>query len=307
VEELEYISVSAKLSPISKQRIEKFSNPPDVADEPFLANSLRALTTMLYQHHGEKVVILIDEYDSMLTHALGKGYEKTLCEFLSSFFGKIFKSNRQVEFVVLTGCLRIAKESIFTGANNVNVSTVSHPEYADSFGLTEQEVAHVLDDFGLSDALATFQEWYNGYLFCGRRIYNTCSVMNFCKALIKDRTAAPESYWANSSSNDILRDIIAKSEVEKSLPKLENLLLGGVVDFDLRNDITLNDFNNVSSLWSVLVHSGYLTPCEKGSRKFHIPNKEIHNEFVNKVIEWVKARIGAGVHDDVVQAIYRFG
>jgi hypothetical protein len=274
---------------------------PDIG---FLKASLDNLVDVLYTYYGKEVVVLIDEYDSMVTHAIGKGYEKELCEFLSGFFGNVFKGNGQVEFVVLAGCLRIAKESIFTGANNLVVSTVSEPEFSGMFGLSEGEMAKVLDDFGLSGSMGSFREWYNGYLFCGRLLFNTSSVLSYCRALLNDGEAKPQNFWANASGNDILNDVINKSESEEALPELESLLLGGSVEFELRGDITLDDFSNIYSLWSVLVHSGYLTPCGQGSNEYRLPNKEVQSEFARKVVTWVKNRIGSTVHTKIIKAIW---
>jgi hypothetical protein len=302
--ELSYLIGSDKLSRISKDDIDIFTRPPQIADESFLSFALQCLVNMLYQHFGKEVVILIDEYDSMVTRAISKGYEKRLCEFLSGFFGGVFKGNARVEFVALTGCLRIAKESIFTGANNLVSASVSEADYSGMFGLTEEEVEKVLNDFGFSSAMDSFREWYDGYLFCDKRIYNTSSVMSHCKALTSSRIAKPQSYWANASSNDILQDIISKSESEETLPELESLLFGGSVEIELISDITLDDFDDVTSLWSVLVHSGYLTPCGQDAVEYRIPNKEIQREFLRKVVKWVKGRIGTNTHKQVVKAIW---
>ncbi|MDR1640228.1 MAG: ATP-binding protein [Clostridiales bacterium] len=302
--DLKYLLNSDKLSLISKDNIEKFIRPPEIPDEAFLSYALESLTVMLNEHFGKNVVILIDEYDSIVTHAIVKGYEKRLLEFLSSFFGRVFKGNVLVEFIVLTGCLRIAKESIFTGANNLVVSTVSDPEFSGMFGLTEEEVSKILNDFGLSSKLDSFREWYNGYLFDDKQIYNTSSVISYCRALKKKITSKPKNYWANSSANEILLDVINKSECDKTLPDLEKLLLGGSIEIGLFNDITMEDFNDTSSLWCILVHTGYLTPSEQDSDEYLIPNKEVQKEFLSKVVKWVKTRIGTNVHSKIIEAIW---
>jgi hypothetical protein len=259
---------------------------------------------MLYEHYEKEVVILIDEYDSMVTHAVGKGYEKSLCEFLSGFFGGVFKGNEQVEFAVLTGCLKIAKESIFTGVNNLVVSSVTSNRYSKMFGLTEDEVTKVLSDFGISDKWDSFQEWYNGYLFSDKRIYNTSSVLCYCKDLLSDRTTTPQNYWVNTSSNSILLDIINKADSTSALAELETLVFGGTVSFTLNSDITIDDFNSLSAMWSVLVHSGYLTSCDCGGY-FRIPNKEIKDVFVKTVLKWVKGRVDDKSQNAVVNSIWK--
>ncbi|MDR1641426.1 MAG: AAA family ATPase [Clostridiales bacterium] len=301
---LKFLKDSDKLSSSSKKRIEDFSNPDENVEKYILSFTLQDMVNMLYEHYNKKVVILIDEYDSMVTHAVGKGYEKELCEFISGFFGSVFKGNEQVEFVALTGCLNIAKESIFTGANNLKVSTVSDLRYSSSFGLTWEEVALVLDDFGLSGSLGAFRDWYDGYLFRNKRIYNTCSVMSYCKELLEDSSKPPQSYWANTSSNDILFEILNKADSRSSLVELEKLVFGGTTQFYLESDINIRDFHELSAMWSVLVHSGYLTPCEEGSNEYRIPNKEIKKEFVKTVLEWVQGRVSTDLQKQVIDAIW---
>jgi hypothetical protein len=291
-----------KLNSYSKSLIDELINP-NVADISALKVGMESLTSVLFSYYNKQVVILIDEYDSMVTHAIGKGYEKTLCEFLSGFFGRIFKGNADVKFVVLTGCTTIAKESIFTGANNLIVSSVSQNKFSSSFGLTEAEVEKILDDFGLSDSLGTFKEWYNGYLFCGKSIYNTSSVMSYCKALL-DKQTKPENYWINSSSNSILEDIINNADSGSALSDLEKLVFGGTVNFSLKTDISLNDFDSLPAMWSVLVHSGYLTPCAEDSDDYRIPNKEVKDAFIKTVLSWVKGRVKLELHKIVVSSIW---
>jgi hypothetical protein len=295
---------SSKLNVDFKNIIEKLIDPPKERYIAFVKASLDKLTSVLYSYYRKEVVILIDEYDSMVTHAIGKGYEKELCEFLSGFFGNVFKSNDQVEFVVLTGCLRIAKESIFTGANNLKVSTVSDLRYSGSFGLIEEEVAKALEDFGFPDSIGAFRDWYDGYLFRDKRIYNTCSVMCYCEDLLEARSNSPQSYWANTSGNEILIDILNKADSYSKLADLERLVFGGTVSFDLQSNINIRRFHDLSAMWSVLVHSGYLTPCGEGSSEYCIPNKEIKNEFVVTVLEWVKERVSADLQNRVVEAIW---
>jgi hypothetical protein len=302
--DLKYLLNSDKLSLISKNSIEKFIRPPEIPDEAFLSFALDSLIIMLNEHFGKDVVILIDEYDSIVTHAIVKGYENRLLEFLSSFFGRVFKGNELVEFIVLTGCLRIANESNFASTNNLVASTVLDPEFSGMFGLTEEEVSKILNDFGLSSKLDSIREWYNGYLFGGKRIYNTSSVISYCRALQKKITSKPKNYWANTSSNDILLDVINKSECDKTLPDLEKLLLGGSIEIGLFNDITTEDFDDISALWRVLVHTGYLTPSEQDSDEYLIPNKEVQNEFRKKVVKRVKTRIGINVHSKIIEAIW---
>ncbi|MDR1642295.1 MAG: ATP-binding protein [Clostridiales bacterium] len=297
----------SKLDVYTQENIEWYVNPSATLDDSSLKATLDELTSTLYYYYGKEVVILIDDYDSMLINAIGKGYENAISDFLSGFFGRIFKGNTHVGFVVLTGCVRIVTESIVSGANNVIVSYVSHKNYSDCFGLTEAEVEKALDDFGLFDAMGAFQEWYKGYLFSDKCIYNTSSVMSCCKDLLGERTANPQKYWISNSSssnnNKILVDILNKAERALELSNLENLVFGGTINLSLKTVLTLKDFD--TDFWSVLVHSGYLTPCMADSNDYRIPNKEIKNAFVESVITWIQGRVKEELRRIVVSSIWK--
>jgi hypothetical protein len=170
--------------------------------------------------------------------------------------------------------------------------------------LAEEEVEQTLDDFGLPDSLGTFRDWYDGYFFRNKRIYNTCSVMSYCEDLLEDPSKAPQNYWANTSSNVILIEILNTCNSKSKLADLEKLVFGGTVSFALQSDINIRRFNELSAMWSVLVHSGYLTPCGEGSNEYRIPNKEVKNEFIATVIEWVKSRVSTDLQGRVVDAIW---
>ncbi|MDR1643741.1 MAG: AAA family ATPase [Clostridiales bacterium] len=285
---------SEKIDIHNKQNIEKLISSVENPDLAVLKAGLENLTSALYYYYGKEIVILIDDYDSIVTHAIGKGHEKRILEFLSGFFGNVFKGNDQVDFVVLTGRLRIANESIFSGANNLKVTSVSDSQYSSCFGLSDEDAARVLDDFGLSGSMETFREWYDGYLIGSKRIFNISSFLSYCGDLMSNPGQEPKYYWANSSSNDIITYIISKSETDDMLPDLEKLLLGEAVTVDLRENICLDDFNHISTLWSILVHYGYLTPKEAGSKEYRIPNKEVRYEFLNKVVRSISQNLFYG-------------
>ncbi|MDR1639613.1 MAG: AAA family ATPase [Clostridiales bacterium] len=296
---LSFLASSSRLGKISRARLEIFTNPPSVPNEAFLIMSLKAVTAMFYEHYGKPVVILIDDYDSMIAHAVPLELKKRIQDFLSGLFAPIFKGNRQVEFVVLTGCLWIANS-----ANNEIASTVSHPRYADSFGLTEDELAKVLEALGLSHNLPAFQEWYGAYLIGGKRIYNTWSVMSYCNALLSNPTAVPKCYWANTSGSDILFDAFSKAESENALTDLERLVFAQPVRIALQNSISPGDFPNLSSILSLMVHSGYLTPCSPAGNEYRIPNKEVKAEFIKTALAWVKERAPEDLSAKVVSSIW---
>ncbi|MDR1540218.1 MAG: ATP-binding protein [Clostridiales bacterium] len=286
-----YLLESNKVSSGRKESIEYFLSrlPENVnPNEPELKNALKIIANSMFSHFEKEVVILIDEYDSIANQAAGKGYQKELLSFLSGFFGAVFKDNSDVEFIVAAGCLRIAKESIFTGANNLVVSTISDVDYSTCFGLTECEVAKVLSDLKLEDATDIVRDWYNGYLFGKQRIYNTSDVMSYCRDLLKSPGAEPKMYWSNTSGNDILRDIIESSGGRYAMLNMQRLASGESVRLAFRSEITYDDFSSADSLWSVLAHSGYLTPSSFGSNNFRAPNREVQELLSSKILEWIR-------------------
>jgi hypothetical protein len=250
-----------RLSPDSKNDIERLISPPVSPDLAHLKSGLSILTRAVSSYYGKEVVVLIDEYDAAIIQSISKGYGNRLLDFLSGFYSCVLKGNERVEFVALTGCLRIAGI-----ADNLVVSTVSDPEYASRFGLTEEEVTKVLADIGFSGALPSIREWHGGFLFGGKRIYNASSVMSYCKDLQGNPKAHPKSHWANSSSDDILQDVIAKAESE-DLPDLEKFILGEPVKLAMKSEIAFGDFDDISSLWSVLVHLEHIPKFRNGTGK----------------------------------------
>lgn len=261
------------------------------ASQSSLRNSLAILARMLRMHYGKRVVILIDEYDVPLNYARNR-YQDSMLIFMRGFLGDVFKTNEDVEFIVVTGCLRFAKESIFTGANNPVVDTVLDSGFSSYFGFTDQEVEHILTDFGLSRKKKLVGEWYDGYLFGRDRIYNPWDVMSYCLSILKDPETEPQSYWINSSSNDIIRELIEKSK-RTTKREIEELMKGHSLRKKILRSISYDDFSNTDSLWSVLLMSGYLT-CSKekvqGIDVYNllIPNMEVREIYVSKITEWFR-------------------
>ena len=173
--------------------------------DDILSDSLKTLSQLLYKHYGQKVILLIDEYDVPLDKAFQAGYYDEMVNLIRNLLGNALKTNDSLYFAVLTGCLRISKESIFTGLNNLNVMTISEPYFCDSFGFTDHEVAELLDYYGLGDFHDTVRDWYDGYQFGNASIYCPWDVIKYAQILLRDKTAEPENYWANTSGNDLIR------------------------------------------------------------------------------------------------------
>ncbi|MDR1542215.1 MAG: ATP-binding protein [Clostridiales bacterium] len=242
-----------------------------------LIHSLKILASALRSHFGETVVILIDEYDAPVNHDAQEGFRKELLMDLSSFFGGVFKGNEDIELCVVTGCLRIANESIFTGANNLGVFTAKNKEFSTSFGLTEPEVKKLLQHINFPEKLEEVTQWYNGYNFSGALMYNISDVMNYANALTNDPSAAPANYWANTSSNEIVERSFRR---QHSRMEMISLLAGNSIGISRIDDnISFKRMKLPNAIWSVLFHTGYIT-ADQGKPDFYkIPNREIRVLF----------------------------
>ena len=264
------------------------------ADPTQLANSLQILCRAMEAYYGKKAVLLIDEYDVPLNYAKLNGYYPDMVNFLRKFLGSAFKDNPSLRFAVLTGCLRVAKESIFTGLNNFSCYGISDADFADGIGFTSNEVDKLLEDFGLSHKKAIFQEWYDGYRFgkC-EEIYCPWDVLQYVKRLKKNPDEVPGMYWNNSSGNDIVKDFLEKfgKDVRE---KFEALLQNGSIETSLRETLTYDDlYDSEDNIWTLLYLTGYLTkatqgemPSSSGKLNLKIPNKEIHQIYVASVRSW---------------------
>lgn len=224
-----------------------------------LIDSLKTLSRLLAKHYNRKVVLLIDEYDVPLDKAFQSGYYDEMVILIRSLFGNALKTNENLYFAVLTGCLRISKESIFTGLNNLNVMTVSDPYFCDSFGFTEDEVLEFLRYYGLEEFHDTVKEWYDGYQFGNTSVYCPWDVIKYVQILWKDRDAEPGNYWANTSGNDIIRRLLKKAD-QTTRDEIEQLVNGGAIVKGIRQELTYRDIeDSVDNIWSVLYSAGYLT------------------------------------------------
>ena len=248
--------------------------------DQLLGDSLLFLSNCLYKHYGQKTIILIDEYDVPLDKAYHAGYYNAMVDFIRTLFGQALKTNSSLYFAVLTGCLRISKESIFTGLNNFNVYTVNDVQYNEYFGFSDMEVRKMLAYYGFMEKYETIREWYDGYRFGGLEIYCPWDVVSYCHALRMNPAQSPQNYWVNTSSNSIIRKFIDKSDAT-TREEIERLINGGSIKKEILHELTYRDLDaDISHLWSILYTTGYLTQCAKdeaGLTELTIPNREIHH------------------------------
>ncbi len=258
-------------------------------DENVLTSSLRLLSHLLFQHYGEKTVILIDEYDVPLDKAFQNGYYQEMVSLIRGLFGMALKTNDSLQFAVLTGCLRISKESIFTGLNNFKVLSILDSRFDEQFGFTDQEVQKILDDYELSSHFKETKEWYDGYRFGKADIYCPWDVINYVEQLRYDPAAVPQDFWSNSSGNAMVRRFIDMADVSTK-NEIERLIAGESIEKDVTPELTYDELDkSIENLWSVLFTTGYLTHkgrTESGKYRLVIPNREVRNLFVKKIREW---------------------
>lgn len=254
-----------------------------------LKDSLRTLTYLLYKHYGESAVLLVDEYDVPLDKAYQAGYYDTMLEFVRGLFGQAFKTNECLAFAVLTGCLRISRESIFTGLNNFTVYTIKDTRYEEAFGFTDQEVKEILAYYGFTEQYAVIKEWYDGYQFGNQGIFCPWDVINYCDGLRDGSVLKPQNYWVNTSSNDIIRQFVGRAD-SKTRNEIETLVDGGSIKKMIRQELTYRDLDSdIDNLWSILFTTGYLTQraaLEDDMVELVIPNREIQWIFVQQIREW---------------------
>ena len=264
-------------------------NGANAMDEKILISSLRILSQVLYKHFGQKAVILIDEYDVPLDKAFQNGYYHEMVSLIRGLFGMALKTNDSLAFSVLTGCLRITKESIFTGLNNFKVLSILDVRFDEQFGFTDHEVRKILEDYNLESHLEETKEWYDGYHFGKADIYCPWDVINYVDQLRYDETADPQDFWSNSSGNAIVRRFIDKADISTK-NEIEHLIAGEQIEKEFVPELTYDEVDkNLENLWSVLFTTGYLTHngrTESGKYRLVIPNREIRNLFIKKIREW---------------------
>lgn len=288
----DFLLESGRLSEDEKwqyKAITEMKNGKFSMDEDILASSVQILSYLLFRHFGKKAVILIDEYDVPLDKAFGNGYYHEMVLLIRGIFGMALKSNESLAFAVLTGCLRITKESIFTGLNNFKVLSILDSRFDEQFGFTDNEVKKILKDYDLASHFEETKEWYDGYHFGNADIYCPWDVINYVDQLKYDRTALPQDFWSNSSGNAIVRRLIDKADVSTK-NEIECLIAGEYIEKDVAPELTYDEIDkNIENLWSVLFTTGYLTHkgrTESGKYRLVIPNREVRNLFVRKIKEW---------------------
>ena len=291
---LQFLVDSDNLSDIEKERyraLVRMDKGSYVMQDDVLTDSLKILSQLLAKHYGQKVILLIDEYDVPLDKAFQGGYYDKMVNLLRNLLGNVLKTNENLYFAVLTGCLRISKESIFTGLNNLKVHTISDVRYDEYFGFTEKDVSEILNYYGLTARQDVIRDWYDGYLFGNVNIYCPWDVLNYCDALLSDPRATPKNYWANTSGNNMVRRFIGKAD-QNTKNEIEHLLDGGTILKGIREELTYEELDDsIDNLWSVLFATGYLTKRNveiTDEDDFHlvIPNREIRKLFVDLVKDW---------------------
>lgn len=254
-----------------------------------LIDSIKTLSNLLYRHCKQKIIILIDEYDVPLEKAFQAGYYDEMVLLIRNMLGNALKTNDSLYFAVLTGCLRISRESIFTGLNNLNVMSVADPYFSDSFGFTDDEVAVFLNYYELDEFQDTVRDWYDGYQFGNTSIYCPWDVIKYAQILLKDKSAEPENYWANTSGNDLVRRLLKKAD-QTTQDEVERLINGETITKTIRQELTYRDVEeSIDNIWSVLYSTGYLT--QRGrlpgrQMELALPNREVRELFIDLVKDW---------------------
>ena len=290
-----YVLQSDVLLPVEKERYENFLNRR--ADEKEVAKAFAFLSECLFKYHGKKTIILIDEYDVPLENAYFEGFYDKMIQFIRSLFESALKTNPYLEKSVITGCLRISRESIFTGLNNLKIDSVLHTEYGDSFGFTESEVEEMLAYYNLQEELPEVKRWYDGYLFNDIEIYNPWSIINYVYDRDHKITKFALPYWSNSSSNSIVREMVGEAD-EDAKRDLETLINGGTIEKPVHEEITYGDIHQTQdNLWNFLFFTGYLKKIGERKEGNHlrlemkIPNIEIATIYENSISYWFDQRM----------------
>lgn len=296
-ERFHFLLESNKLTENEKSRYRALIDLRDghyTMDNGILLSSLQTLSQLLYKHYDKKAIILIDEYDVPLDKAFQNGYYQEMVSLIRGLFGKALKTNEALEFAVLTGCLRVSKESIFTGLNNFNVLSIIDPQFDEEFGFTQDEVRELLETFHLESHIQEVKEWYDGYRFGNTDVYCPWDVLSHVQRLLSNPNTKPEAYWINSSGNMLVKRFIDKAD-KTTRDEIEILLNGGVIEKELRLELTYEEIgNSIDNLWSVLFTTGYLTESgepEDGVYKLRIPNEEIRQVFRTQIKDLFKENI----------------
>lgn len=294
---LQFLMQSKKLTAFDKEEFTRLLQRQ--MDDDTLFYSLQELTELLNKHYGKKVILLIDEYDVPLAKANEAGYYDQMVMLLRNLFGTVLKTNENLHFAVLTGCLRVAKESIFTGLNNFNVNSITDVDFDEYFGFTDMEVKQLLSDYNQEEHYETVKEWYDGYRFGNIDVYCPWDVLCYCKAHINDQSLAPQNYWANTSGNDVIRHFIQNTGKQQNLTRteLERLISGETVQKKICQELTYKElYASPENIWSTLFMTGYLTQKGSINRELYnlaIPNREIRNIMTDHILNLFKEQVAA--------------
>lgn len=300
VNRVSFLADSDKLTQIEREQYKGLTimkNGRLAFDKEMLISSLQLLSQLLYKHYGKKAVILIDEYDVPLDKAFQNGYYNEMVSLIRGLFGQALKTNEFLQFAVLTGCLRISKESKFTGLNNFKVMSITDSRFDEQFGFTDEEVRKLLSDYGMDSHFDEVKEWYDGYHFGRADVYCPWDVINHADHLRDDSDAKPQTYWISSSGNSLVRRLINRAD-SSTKDEIERLIAGEAIEKVIRLDLTYDEIeNSIDNIWSVLFTTGYLTKVgevkladsESYAYKLVIPNKEVREVFVLQIQEWFKA------------------
>ncbi len=269
-------------------------------EEGLYITALKFLSYCLEKYHGKKVIILIDEYDVPLENAFFEGFYDQMIAFIRSLFESALKTNSSLEFAVITGCLRISKESIFTGLNNLEIISILNKSYDEYFGFTQNEVNKMLGDYNLNEKETLIKSWYNGYVFGEAEVYNPWSAVRFVKDLRVDKNAFPSSYWANTSSNSIVKSLIEKAD-SKTKQEIESLIEGKTIEKIVHEDITYDEvYDTMDNLWNFMFFTGYFKKVSERMDEednhyieLSIPNREVKYIFRTKILKWFEEKIKA--------------
>ena len=291
----QFLLQSDRLTAIERKRYEALVDMDKTGaftmSDELLKNSLQILSQLLQKHYGQNVVILIDEYDVPLDKAYQSGYYDSMVELIRVLFGNAFKTNDSLKFAVLTGCLRISRESIFTGINNFSVYTVKDVQYNEYFGFTDEEVRQMLAYYDFMEKYDSIKEWYDGYHFNNLDIYCPWDLVSYCHALRMQPAMEPQNYWVNTSSNDIVRRFINKADAATK-DEIEQLVNGGTIRKRIKQELTYRDLDSsIENLWGILFTTGYLTQCGQdadGMTGLVIPNREIRWIYEEQIQEWFR-------------------
>ena len=300
VNRVSFLADSDKLTQIEREQYKGLTiikNGRLAFDKEKLISSLQLLSQLLYKHYGKKTVILIDEYDVPLDKAFQNGYYNEMVSLIRGLFGQALKTNEFLQFAVLTGCLRISKESIFTGLNNFKVMSITDSRFDEQFGFTDEEVRKLLSDYGMDSHFDEVKEWYDGYHFGRADVYCPWDVINHVDHLRDDSDAKPQTYWINSSGNSLVRRLINRAD-SSTKDEIERLIAGEAIEKVIRQELTYDEIeNSIDNIWSVLFTTGYLTKIgevklpdsESYAYMLVIHNKEVREVFVLQIQEWFKA------------------